>query len=1721
MDISAPDWAPGKAYRKHDVVKLQDLSEPDYIKKEEDDSKLLFTLVDDCSNYIITDQGQKIELDTIEFGQFFKRLTVRGSIEIDYGLKFKISPTIGYSAKVMLKKDREDSSLIDPNLTYFQKKENKLDKFNSIGAGVGLKFYDKDMTIIEGVSHRKTQRAMASSELSHKDWYRVQIDIHPKDIPANAEFASAFIFVYGHNSGGFQFRDTKTFNLSRFFYCKEDHISSIDNEPNYLKYWTQDFEWRPSYGSQSTFAAINESMILGEGSDYVNNMAINSLPLEINLSFNNRTDSEAKAIVHFLQEKHFPYESIFALDYKGERLLSSDVQDFNFIYTFPYRKDLRYTCVDFSHSITYRNNNSVQAKFICNTESTLRSVESSAGYNPRTDAVFPVYFNEETFFEKGKIARLDSFPIEEFITEEAQEKSDEFLDEDEKTLALTSLSEIEPYEYDENNYPKAGVLYFREEQDLKVGDCLYIRPEWPENSTYSVGVCKVFKVIDPKTFVFGVGQGYIEKFTYTEEICPGLEWPLDEPIKEIILDSRLSPNGDTHSIGPYDPITNDNDEPLEDDETLDQIVRLSEQRDAPVIIYKLGMCPEDCLAAQPILPASIEDGIIPHKIKNKITGEEKKRIIYLKNYRMLQMESDITPSSYALYVTPLSSFSLGPEDDTQVLIPAVTGKSSIYIEDPDLVPKYPWLQVRNFEHRPTIAFNINNQPKHYNTEFTNFYNKKYKKGINQNMSTFTVVFDKRDDTEAAEILQFLESHLGYKKFRFVMPRPYGADTDPLTTQSRPNNSTFYCPNWNHEIVYKNNHTISATFIESSTAIQEDLTNPKGPCFGAYIYNPITDHELSTYSSVAYAYHQSGLDYDRKKGYSLDIKPKLIEMVFAIDTSPSTTSQYLNIEEASYSKYEIIKDSILKLIIGYKDLISGNLKFPSTYDYGAYSVPDISHENSIPPWYSADEAIEGVIPSLLEQNYQYEPSREKTTNEVLSDNGYDVGKLESFIFKIEDLTINVGFSLIGDTSNYQRPISGKRMLDLPDQPKSFDKIKIFESLKGYKLEPVASSKNITNTLVDCMSQFYNSPKAGIVDKRMLFIISDFNFDASENERSLSIINNLKTGNSLAKRRPLDSILSEFGNLGYSINQRIYDYMGAESWKVTEGEEGDQKWSSIYNPDFTGDFHPDNFDPEDLPYDAGMSNPSWYNEPIETLCIPVGLGKTNTINNKIAEYASDYTIEKGVRDTQLYYNISSETPGSLEAHRAVDFVRIATGLSDLVRLNRQDGKLNMFSVTISNCGPNPIRLKNTIVSFLSESGQAEWTTKSMEFGIPKNNNLQEIEHIPAYIDNKNPVVGHGGQYAQDPNNEKLLNRSNSNILWHSFNTKYEVYRKGEVEEINGGWKPEKSLFKISDDSGNIIIGDQGFALVTDPIGVGEIRTQGVLNEGVAKRGFKYRSFESNSGIEIHDYNIINVSEENSFHGDYSHLPVIKQDESIDLFFGVKPNQEIDLQEKAQLFFYAEDLKRKTLDCYANFDFDINVSRIEGPTSRKIEAPKIKLEDDRCRGRVFAIVMCNSNAAKDDNFDLYLNDELIPQTYNEETEEWESKPVGNPPSIVLERDDYIGNVILAVSPADMGDAAKTYKLVHKSTDLVCPPSKLEVAFFDKNLIKWGEDGPNKIQLTNVKHNYNHNYGQLKFLSFKIVGEDDDNIELAEPNMISELEYWGYTGQDFGPYEVQIDSC
>ena len=740
------------------------------------------------------------------------------------------------------------------------------------------------------------------------------------------------------------------------------------------------------------------------------------------------------------------------------------------------------------------------------------------------------------------------------------------------------------------------------------------------------------------------------------------------------------------------------------------------------------------------------------------------------------------------------------------------------------------------------------------------------------MSTFTVVFDKRDDTEAAEILQFLESHLGYKKFRFVMPRPYGTDADPLTTQSRPHNSTFYCPSWNHEIVYKNNHTISATFIESSTAVQEDLANPKGPCFGAYIYNPITQHEMCTYSPVITAHPQKGLDKDN----AIEIKRKKIDMVIVVQHTPSM------IKNSGYGNkriIDVVSDVIKKMFMSYDDYIC-----PGTESYGIFNTPSLAHNSdqgndNVPPFPFNDVA--NTIESYLE-GLSFEDTFAKADFNIqdhLTTYGYDIVNLNKFTIKLDYVNLNLGVIL----GTNKTPI---RAADLSYLPNGFDKVSYLIGPKedGYRkggvyggdiLETtsVYEGTNAQELLAGGMAQLYNSARCENVDQRVVLFVGDGNFSNTSGWNK--IISGIKGDGILSKRRPLNSELHDYGvdlQMGtYSANP------GARQ----------------YNPDL------DIFD----------ANPSWYNDTVPTIvsCLPVG----GTPQPFLKENVTDY--EQNNNDPQ-FYGIGTKRVGiEKEIDKIFNIFRIADSVS------YDTGFENLFSITVHNCGPGSVKLKNTIVNSDQQSTTPKHYIEKIRPGITKSNDYFDIK----YLQNDQSIIdmkpGRGGQFYSDPSNQKLFTEDKSDLIWHNFNTKKEVFRNGEIEEINGGWGPELASYEISTDDQFILATDSGEILMTDPVVVGEPETKGVLNEGVAFKNFPAKIFKMDSGLELIDYNISNLSKSKACEGDYDNLPILNKDESIDLFFGLRAGADLNkYSENLQMVFNAEPIGiEKDISCYGNVD------------------------------------------------------------------------------------------------------------------------------------------------------------------------------------------------------------
>lgn len=116
------------------------------------------------------------------------------------------------------------------------------------------------------------------------------------------------------------------------------------NEDINTEYWTRDFLWKPSIGLNISQSPRVSDMTFGNGYHQIHRDGINESLLKFDLEFNNRSDEEAYAILHFL-EQHCGY--------------------IPFVYALPapYETRQNFICESWSHSYNYKNNHSIKAKF--------------------------------------------------------------------------------------------------------------------------------------------------------------------------------------------------------------------------------------------------------------------------------------------------------------------------------------------------------------------------------------------------------------------------------------------------------------------------------------------------------------------------------------------------------------------------------------------------------------------------------------------------------------------------------------------------------------------------------------------------------------------------------------------------------------------------------------------------------------------------------------------------------------------------------------------------------------------------------------------------------------------------------------------------------------------------------------------------------------------------------------------------------------------------------------------------------------------------------------------------------------------------------------------------------------------------------------------------------------------------------------------------------------
>lgn len=140
--------------------------------------------------------------------------------------------------------------------------------------------------------------------------------------------------------------------------------------------------------------------------------------------------------------------------------------------------------------------------------------------------------------------------------------------------------------------------------------------------------------------------------------------------------------------------------------------------------------------------------------------------------------------------------------------------------------------------------------------------------------------------------------------------------------------------------------------------------------------------------------------------------------------------------------------------------------------------------------------------------------------------------------------------------------------------------------------------------------------------------------------------------------------------------------------------------------------------------------------------------------------------------------------------------------------------------------------------------------------------------------------------------------------------------------------------------------------------------------------------------------------------------------------------------------------------------------------------------CPDQVLAVQVCNSNAAKDDNFDVYINNIYVGH-------------------LDLSLNAQVGSIILAT----------TDPVLHvTSADFACPIVGMVEYKFNPSILVYGI---NIIEMRNVQINFNGNYGSVGIRSYQILGTD-----LVNPCILADLTYSGVDGASF-TFEFMYTEC
>lgn len=320
-----------------------------------------------------------------------------------------------------------------------------------------------------------------------------------------------------------------------------------------------------------------------------------------------------------------------------------------------------------------------------------------------------------------------------------------------------------------------------------------------------------------------------------------------------------------------------------------------------------------------------------------------------------------------------------------------------------------------------------------------------------------------------------------------------------------------------------------------------------------------------------------------------------------------------------------------------------------------------------------------------------------------------------------------------------------------------------------------------------------------------------------------------------------------------------------------------------------------------YDASFTDiaqtPTWVEEAQPTTTFAVGI-----------QQSTDPLVKMGseIGGRRLFFDAS-------QTGELIKLVNI------IINMTEDSGSQNYFSITVSNCGPKAIKIKNTHIRFQSDEDAPLWTVKRTS-GVhvqtsPPEGSLERarnvlLEDTGASI--ANPEENTGGQYIGDPtapytpDPDQLINWK-----WKNGNV---VAPNGDILQL---WR-DCIRYDVDNPSG-------GTAKVDPNIAANWNNNEGTDNIGVFSKDkfvrafFPYGDSMNEPTLEIQDLNIGNVHSSNPW-GDYNHLPELQPGESLDLFFVAISNRLYGNLEQIQFLFDTEEVGGSKMKCYANVDFNL---------------------------------------------------------------------------------------------------------------------------------------------------------------------------------------------------------